>query len=110
MLSGYTSPFATRCLPATTGWGCVLFTWPSDGMATNYLPDRMDARNSAEGLADVLSELYDWMQDKQGETASNKICRAKTSVIAHSMGNYVLQCAMQVCWTRKNQPLLVSLI
>jgi esterase/lipase superfamily enzyme len=39
-----------------------------------------------------------------------KACRAKTSVIAHSMGNYVLQCALQVCWTRKNQPLLTSLL
>src|SRR5947209_7460284 len=81
-----------------------------DGMSTNYLPDRMDARNSVEGLADVLSELYDWLAEKQGETDPEKICKAKTSVIAHSMGNYVLQCAMQVCWTRKNQPLLVSLI
>ena len=31
-------------------------------------------------------------------------------VIAHSMGNYVLQKAMPAAWTRKNQPLLVSLI
>jgi len=26
------------------------------------------------------------------------------------MGNYVLQTAMQFAWTRKNQPLLVSLL
>jgi esterase/lipase superfamily enzyme len=91
---------------------CVLFTWPSDAMALGYLPDRMDARQSADDLADVLSVLYDWLADKQVQSADDpaKACHAKTSVIAHSMGNYVLQCAMQVCWTRKNQPLLMSLI
>ena len=31
-------------------------------------------------------------------------------MIAHSMGNYVLQKAMAAAWTRKNQPLLASLI
>src|SRR5262249_15875167 len=30
---------------------CILFTWPSDGMATNYLPDRADAREAAPDLA-----------------------------------------------------------
>jgi esterase/lipase superfamily enzyme len=91
---------------------CVLFTWPSDDMLLGYYPDRMDARKSADDLAEVLCELYDWLLLKQKEAAddSANACRAKTSIIAHSMGNYVLQCAMQVCWTRKNQPLLVSLI
>jgi len=30
--------------------------------------------------------------------------------MAHSMGNYLLQKAMAAAWTRKNQPLLVSLV
>jgi esterase/lipase superfamily enzyme len=91
---------------------CVLFTWPSDGMVTNYLPDRADARAAAPDLADVLSLLFDWMLKKQADGVDDpsKACRAKTSLIAHSMGNYVLQNAMQLAWTRKNQPLLVSLI
>lgn len=89
---------------------CVLFTWPSDGMATNYLPDRADARNAAPDLAVVLTALYEWMLDKQKEQNPEKLCRAKTSIIAHSMGNYVLQKAMQIAWTRSNRPLLVSLI
>lgn len=91
---------------------CVLFTWPSDGMSLGYLPDREDARRSGADLANVLGELYDWLVQKQVEGAANpkKACRAKTSVIAHSMGNYVLQNAMQSTWTRKNQPLLVSLV
>src|SRR5712692_5802660 len=37
-------------------------------------------------------------------------CKAKTSVIAHSMGNYVVENEMNVAWTRKNRPLLMSLI
>jgi esterase/lipase superfamily enzyme len=91
---------------------CILFTWPSKGEAAAYLPDRKSARESADDLAEVLSELYDWLLDKQTEclTGSGTTCKAKTSVIAHSMGNYLLQCAMQSVWTRKNQPLLVSLI
>lgn len=91
---------------------CILFTWPSDGMVTNYLPDRMDARKTAPDLADVLCEFYDWLIRMQCEGAAKpeKGCWAKTSIIAHSMGNYVLQKAMQIAWTRKNQPLLVSLI
>ena len=31
-------------------------------------------------------------------------------MVAHSMGNYVMQKAMAAAWTRKNQPLLVTLI
>ena len=31
-------------------------------------------------------------------------------MISHSMGNYVLQKAMAAAWTRKNQPLLASLL
>lgn len=91
---------------------CILFSWPSDGMKFGYYPDRMDARSCAPDLAEILGRLYDWMVEKQRETADRpgKGCYVKTSVIAHSMGNYVLQKAMQLVWTRKNQPLLVSLL
>ena len=91
---------------------CILFNWPSNGSAISYYPDRIDARRSAQDLSEVLNELYNWLQGKQNEAMKNteESCRAKTSVIAHSMGNYVLQNAMQYTWTRKNQPLLVALI
>lgn len=91
---------------------CVLFTWPSDGKVTNYLPDRRDARASAADLADLLDGFYEWLTRKQAEAADDDAdaCKAKVSVIAHSMGNYVLQKAAQQVWTRRNQPLLVSLI
>jgi esterase/lipase superfamily enzyme len=91
---------------------CILFTWPSQGSVTGYLPDRSEARQSADDFADVLSSLYDWMSMKQIQAAQNpaNACKAKTSVIAHSMGNYVVENAMNVAWTRKNRPLLMSLI
>jgi esterase/lipase superfamily enzyme len=56
--------------------------------------------------------LFDWLTEKQQQTINNpaKACKAKVSLIAHSMGNYVVQKAMAAAWTRKNQPLLVSLI
>lgn len=90
----------------------VLFTWPSKGTPAGYLPDRAEARQSADDFADVLSYLYDWMSTKQVAAAKdpNDACKAKTSVIAHSMGNYVVENAMNAAWTRKNRPLLMSLI
>jgi esterase/lipase superfamily enzyme len=91
---------------------CMFFTWPSNGAPQDYLPDRADAEASAGDLGDVLDHMYDWLLEKQEDAAESetKACRAKVSVIAHSMGNYVFEKAMQRVWTRKNRPLLVSLI
>ena len=90
----------------------VSFDWPSKGSLLGYLPDRSEARQSAEDLSEVLSELYDWLSVKQAQAAKNPqdACKAKTNLIAHSMGNYVLECAMNYTWTQKNRPLLVSLL
>ena len=87
----------------------VLFTWPSNGIAAAYLPDREDARASAPQLADVFVHLHDHLNVMQRGAASNLVrngsaegknsttlCRAKVSVIAHSMGNYVLQNALAI--------------
>lgn len=91
---------------------CVLFTWPSEGMLIDYLPDRKHAKNAAPDLADVFSDLYDSLTKNQAIAVNDptKVCRTRTSVIVHSMGNWVLQNAMQSAWTRKNQPLQMSLI
>jgi len=91
---------------------CILYDWPSRGSAFGYEPDRSHARLCARDLTDILSMLFDWLVQKQQETIENpaKPCKAKVSLIAHSMGNYVVQKAMAAAWTRKNQPLLVSLI
>jgi pimeloyl-ACP methyl ester carboxylesterase len=91
---------------------CVLYDWPSLGSVLGYEPDRATARKCADDLTDILSELFDWLIVKQKATMvdSANACKAKVSVIAHSMGNYLLQKAMAAAWTRKNRPLLVSLI
>jgi esterase/lipase superfamily enzyme len=94
---------------------CILYDWPSWGNILGYEPDRARARQCAEDLTDILSELFDWLVKQQKAAINsggdpNKACKAKVSLIAHSMGNYVVQKAMAAAWTRKNQPLLVSLI
>jgi esterase/lipase superfamily enzyme len=94
---------------------CILYDWPSLGTVVGYEPDRAHARQCAEDLTDILSELFDWLIKKQQDAINSdgdpeKVCKAKVSLIAHSMGNYVLQKAMAAAWTRKNQPLLVTLL
>jgi esterase/lipase superfamily enzyme len=91
---------------------CVAFDWPSAGSVLGYLPDRMQARATADDLAFVLSNLYDWLLVKQQAALKNvkDACKAKVSIIAHSMGNYVTQKAMASAWSNKNQPLLASLV
>lgn len=91
---------------------CVAFDWPSLGSVLGYEPDRSHAAACAGDLADLLSELYDWLLEKQEAAVADekKACKAKVSLIAHSMGNYLLQKAASTAWTRKNRPLLASLM
>ena len=91
----------------------VLFTWPSNGSTFGYLPDREDARASGPDLAEVFVDLHDHLTKMQRVAAINggrAACRAKISVIAHSMGNYVLQKALAVASKRLNNPQLITLI
>ena len=91
---------------------CVSFDWPSFGNVLGYYPDRAHARSCANDLTTVLSTLYDYLLDRQTAAVKNpdNACKAKVSMIAHSMGNYVLQKAMASAWTRQNQPLLTVLL
>jgi esterase/lipase superfamily enzyme len=91
---------------------CVSFDWPSYGNVLGYYPDRAHARACAQDLTDVLSALYEYLLDKQADAADDpkNACKAKLSMIAHSMGNYVLQNAMKNAWVRQNQPLSASLL
>jgi len=91
---------------------CVLYDWPSLGSILGYEPDRAHARACAGDLTDVLSAMFDYLVERQNAAIKNpaNACKAKVSMIAHSMGNYVLQKAMAAAWTRKNQPLLASLL
>ncbi|WP_414662836.1 alpha/beta hydrolase [Horticoccus sp. 23ND18S-11] len=95
-----------------TGLGiCVLFTWPSNGKTAQYLADRVDARASGPALAKIFNTLFEHAMLMQQKAADGSMqCKAKVSVIAHSMGNWVLQNALYYTWERNNKPLLVSLI
>ena len=97
-----------------TGLGqLILFTWPSNGSTFGYLPDREDARASGPDLADVFVDLHEHLTKMQRAAAINGTtppCRAKMSVISHSMGNYVLQKALAIASKKLNNPQLMTLI
>lgn len=92
----------------------VLFNWPSNGGPADYLPDREDARDSASAFAQELVDLHDRVVTIQRAAARLKDpakgCRAKISIIAHSMGNYVVQKALAVAARTLNSPQLITLI
>lgn len=100
--------------PEETGLGqLILFTWPSNGATSGYLPDREDARESGPDLAELFVDLHDHLTKMQRAAAMNLAaapCRAKISVIAHSMGNYVLQKSLAIASKRLNNPQLITLI
>lgn len=101
----------------------ILFTWPSDGTVVGYLPDREDARASAPQISDLFVMLHDHLVKMQRAAAINlvrsgsaegrsrtTVCTAKISVIAHSMGNYVMQNALAIASKKLNNPQLVTLV
>jgi esterase/lipase superfamily enzyme len=91
---------------------CVLLTWPSKGEVYGYLPDRDEARKCADDLADILATLYNYLVLNQMAAASDpsKACKAKISIVAHSMGNFLAQVAMFHLWKRINSPLGLSFV
>ncbi len=91
---------------------CILFTWPSKGEVYDYLPDRSEARACADDLGEVLNELYQVLARNQIAAAkdSDQACKAKISIIAHSMGNFLTQMALFHVWKRNNSPLALSLV
>lgn len=92
----------------------ILFSWPSNGNVASYLPDREDARDSGPDLSDVLVSLHDYLIAMQRTAAVTKdvekFCKAKFSMIAHSMGNYVTQKTLAITSRKLNNPQLVTLI
>lgn len=92
----------------------ILYTWPSNGTSAGYLPDREDARKSGEQTADLFTALHDIVLKNEVIAADtgdpSKRCRAKISIIAHSMGNYVVQKGLAVAARRLNSPQLITLV
>ena len=97
----------------------VLFSWPSDGQALLYIPyfsDRDDASHSRLALCRALLTLQDRLHSMRKETISGSfttrrdylkaveagkidvkkvLCRSGLHLLCHSMGNYVLECALE---------------
>jgi esterase/lipase superfamily enzyme len=92
----------------------ILYSWPSNGSSAGYLPDREDARKSGEQTADLFTTLHDSVLKNEMRAAASgdpsQRCRAKISIIAHSMGNYVVQKGLAVAARRLNSPQLITLI
>ena len=74
----------------------VLFTWPSDGQAlpfVSYKSDRSEARGSSGAFGRGLLKLRDFLFQvcKSGGIQ----CGQNIHLLCHSMGNYLLQEALQ---------------
>jgi esterase/lipase superfamily enzyme len=91
---------------------CVLLTWPSKGEVYDYLPDRDEVRKCAGDLADVMAAFYYNLAQTRSPAASGSgnVCKAKVSIIAHSLGNFLIQVAMFLFWKRINSPLGLSFV
>ena len=77
----------------------VLFTWPSDGKKIpwwSYFSDRNDARASADAVGRALLKLRDYLiESRIRSRAVHPVpCGGSIHLLCHSMGNYVLQCAL----------------
>jgi esterase/lipase superfamily enzyme len=78
----------------------VLFTWPSDGESmpfTSYRSDRTDAKASGYAVGRALLKFRDFLDGLRTQVAigAAKPCNQEVHLLCHSMGNYVLQNALQ---------------
>lgn len=72
----------------------VLFSWPSDGSMlpfVAYKSDRTEAAASGYALGRALLKLRDYLAGLNRD----EYCWSNINVLAHSMGNYVLQNALR---------------
>lgn len=75
----------------------VLFTWPSDGLAlpfVSYKSDRSEAKGSGYAFARGLLKLRDHLA-ALADRAGGVACAQDLHLLCHSMGNYVLQNALE---------------
>ena len=56
---------------------CVSFDWPSYGNILGYYPDRAHARECAQDLTDILSDLFDWLVKKQDDARKFAVAAAQ---------------------------------
>ena len=74
----------------------ILFTWPSDGLAlpfVSYKSDRTEAQGSGMAVGRAFLKLRDFLTTIRRDTS--QICHGKIHLLCHSMGNFVLQSALE---------------
>lgn len=74
----------------------VLFSWPSDGMAlplVSYKSDRTDAKASGYAVGRAVLKLRDFLRSVAN--SEDGICGSDMHLLCHSMGNFVLQNAIE---------------
>ena len=80
----------------------VLFSWPSDGMAlpyVSYKSDRTEAQGSGYAIGRGFLKVRDFLlslcdRPGGGQPDPDKLCGQEIHLLCHSMGNYVLQNAL----------------
>ena len=75
----------------------VLFSWPSDGMAlpfVSYKSDRSEAKGSGYAFARALLKLRDHLA-ALADRANGGACPQDLHLLCHSMGNFLLQNALE---------------
>lgn len=75
----------------------VLFSWPSDGLAlpyVSYKSDRSEAKGSGYAFARGLLKLRDHLA-ALADRANGGACPQDLHLLCHSMGNFVLQNALE---------------
>lgn len=76
----------------------VLFTWPSDGMAlpfVSYKSDRSEAAGSGNAVGRGILKVRDFLASLR--RSQEKLCQQNLHILCHSMGNYLLQNAVERC-------------
>ncbi len=77
----------------------VLFSWPSDGSMVPYLAygsDRADAKASGLAIGRAMLKLRDFLRTlrRGAEHEDEELCHQDIHLLCKSMGNYVLQHAL----------------
>lgn len=78
----------------------VLFSWPSDGMAlpwVSYKSDRSEAAGSGAAVGRAFLKLRDFLASlrDRAKKGGTPLCGQDIHLLCHSMGNFLLQNALQ---------------
>jgi esterase/lipase superfamily enzyme len=78
----------------------VLFSWPSNGEAlpfVSYKSDRGDGRASGPSVGRAFLKFRDFLMKERTRVRTNggELCNSEMNILCHSMGNYVLQNAVE---------------